>query len=91
LLKESLTLGSAEDNVLLSQDGVIHFLDGAPHFIRVTDVHRGIELSYEPILNAAFKIHIGITRRGNRGPPNTQFLKSGRRFSGLVTFFDPFQ
>ena len=37
MLKEPLTLGSAEDNALLSQDGVIHFLDGTPHFICVSE------------------------------------------------------
>ena len=82
LLEQALALHAAEDDVLLGQRGVEHLLDGVAHFVRPGNIHRGVKLGQQLVLDARLEVKVGVAagRDGSRRAARADFGQFGRLF-----------
>ena len=92
LLKQPLSLRPTEDNVLVSQDVVVHLLNRATHLIRLGDIHRRIQIRDQLILDACLEVQIGVLSGRCWPAPHAQLGHPRRSRRGHLLFFlNPFQ
>ncbi len=106
LFEQALAVIPAQHQVFLRQHGIVHLFDRLPHLVCLGDVHLGIKLGEQLVVDAALQILIGVPDRRHRLAADAQILKprrSGRAggccarlilrlLSGqLLSLFDPFQ
>jgi hypothetical protein len=71
-LKEPLTLGPAEHQILLGQDLVKELLDRLADLIRPRHIHLGVKLGDQLILDASLDIPVWVPTCRHRLPTHTQ-------------------